>query len=121
MNPIKESSVGKDILVCTSYKCPDGTVVEDKIRITVIGVGKVEWIAKDSPLDKNENPGGGLRIFPDKNEASDTADRSKVIVKATISPKIKDIPVYLKIFDVDDPSSDKAPVDDEDDQRLLGY
>jgi hypothetical protein len=88
-------------------------VLDDTVRVRPIKITKVEWEEKDSPLDKNENAGGGLRIFPDKNDPFDATDHSKVIVRAMISPRLQNIPVFFKMFDVDDPSSDKKPIDDE--------
>jgi hypothetical protein len=57
-------------------------------------------------LDANPNARGGLRIFPDKQ--NDPVNRRKVRVKATGPP---DTTIYFRSFDVDDPSSNAAPVD----------
>lgn len=48
----------------------------------------------------------GQRIFPDKKSPEDNVSRKWVRVKSTISPAIRDVRVYFKNFDVDDPSSD---------------
>jgi Glucodextranase, domain B len=79
--------------------------------VKVWAVQTLTFEAIDSPLDANPNAGGGLRIFPDKQTPSDTVDRSKVRVRATITPAVANRVVFFKSFDVDDPSSDTAPVD----------
>lgn len=98
----------------------EGTIVkaicgesEKAIRVVVYDIEKVEWIAKDSPLDANPNPGGGLRIFPEK--ATPAAEvKDVVLIRATVTPVIDKAKVYFKKFDVDDPSSNAAPVDNEE-------
>lgn len=55
---------------------------------------------------------GGQRIFPDAKQPDEGINRKRVRVKVTISPAIKDVRVYFKNFDVDDPSTDDDPVDD---------
>lgn len=65
----------------------------------------------DSPLDGNPNSGDGLRIFPDKQSPDETTNRKRVRVKATILPVRNNVRVYFKNFDLDDPSTDAAPVD----------
>ena len=58
----------------------------------------------------NPNTGAGKRIYPDKNSPSDTVNRKKVRVTApTTFGSGKTI--YFKSFDLDDPSTDVAPVD----------
>ena len=73
-------------------------------------ISSLELIALDSALDTNPNASGGQRIFPDKQTTSDTVDRKKVRVKATTRLGANKT-VYFKAFDVDDPSTDFAPVD----------
>jgi hypothetical protein len=75
----------------------------------------------DIPLDNNPGPDGihtaeeGLRIYPDKNDPTETTDRSILRVKATVSPaSIPNAKVYFAGFDVDDPSADAAPIDTND-------
>ena len=52
----------------------------------------------------------GQRIFADKNTPGDTADRSKVRVKA-ITTYPEGTKIYFKSFDLDDPSSNDPDVD----------
>ncbi len=107
---------------------PQGEYLETNIttRIEPPQVVDVAWEALDSPLDKNPNPGGGKRIFPGKATPSDTLDRRRVKVKATISPPKEGVKIFFRAFDVDDPSSDTAPVDPngsngDDNYGLLYY
>jgi hypothetical protein len=69
-----------------------------------------EFEAIDSPLDTNPNVGGGLRVFPDRQTATDPVDRRRVRVKATF-PDSPNTTVYFRSFDMDDPSRDSDPVD----------
>lgn len=75
------------------------------------GVESVVFEEIDSSLDSNPNTGGGLRIFPDKQSPTDTINRRKVRVKATLTRPIAGVPVFFRSFDVDDPSSDTSPTD----------
>ena len=82
---------------------------------TVVDVSVVLTNAT-SPLTNNTALGGvgsGLAIFPDKPTPTSTGDFSAVKVVATVTPAISNITVYFHAFDVDDPSSTSAPVDDE--------
>jgi len=70
----------------------------------------LEKIDPASILDDNPNAGGGKRTFPDKNSPSDTVNRKKVRVKVLTSFGAGQT-IYFKSFDLDDPSTDAAPVD----------
>jgi hypothetical protein len=80
-------------------------------EVSVTGITSVEFIAKDSPLDANPGPGGGLRIYPDKQTPADAVDRHAVTVKALATEPKAGLAIYFKSFDVDDPSSDAKPID----------
>ncbi len=104
-----------------TFKANDG-VVDSRIAtvtITVVApqVQRIDWIATSSPLTTNTGPGGGQAIFPDgvlsANGTVDNTDRSHVNYQATITPALPNILVYLEIIDVDDPSSNVQPVDNE--------
>ena len=71
----------------------------------------VEWVEINSPLDDNPNTGGGKRIFPDKTSPTDSTRRNTVRVKATVTPAVSGVTLYFQSFDVDDPSTNGAPVD----------
>ncbi|MBI2297619.1 MAG: hypothetical protein HYU66_01480 [Armatimonadetes bacterium] len=81
----------------------------------------VEWVPFDTQSNNIEdNPGGGLRIFPYKYSGpeDDPTNRAKVKVKVTIvknpvlgaqAPSCDGQSVWLYLFDVDDPSPDRPP------------
>lgn len=62
-------------------------------------------------FDTNPNAGGGLRIFSDKQTHIDLTDRTTVWVKAKLGARVSGVPVYFRSFDLDDPSTNDAPVD----------
>ncbi len=78
---------------------------------TPVNVQSVVFEAINSPLDHNPNAGGGLRIFPDKQSPTDTLNRRRVRVKATLNAAVAGVTVFFRSFDIDDPSSDIAPID----------
>jgi len=78
------------------------------VRVCNPIVQSLAFEAIDSPLDENLNPGGGLRIFPDKQFPTDSLNRRRVRIVATTCPNTL---VFFRAFDVDDPSSDSSPVD----------
>jgi len=71
----------------------------------------------DLPIDENPypSPGGGLRIFPDKNapNESSTIDRRKIRVRAKYFQTTAGVTIYFRNFDLDDPSANSAPIDVE--------
>ena len=79
--------------------------------VTVVGIADVNFSVIDSPLDDNPNPGGGLRIYPDKESPQDPVERRTVLVQAITIPQAAGLPVNFRSFDVDDPFSDDRPVD----------
>jgi hypothetical protein len=88
-----------------------GRCVWNQASAIVVKVDSVEWEVIDSPLDDNPpSAGGGQRIFPEKTTPTDDKDRTTVMVKVTLSAEHSK-PVYLKFFDVDDPSSDNLIID----------
>jgi hypothetical protein len=68
----------------------------------------VTWEVINSPLTNNPNAGGGLRMYPDQR-ASDPNMRT-VRVRATTTLGAGQN-VFFKAFDLDDPSTNLAPVD----------
>jgi hypothetical protein len=74
-------------------------------------ITSVLFEAIDSVLDPNPNAGGELRIFPDKQGPQDAINRAKVRVKASLTVPLPGVTIFFKSFDVDDPSTDLAPVD----------
>jgi hypothetical protein len=57
----------------------------------------------------------GVQMFPDKlpTREPDTEDRSRVRVNVTLGQQTPNVRVYFRAFDIDDPSANTAPVDDE--------
>jgi hypothetical protein len=95
-------------------------------KVSLVEVGKIEIRAASggAPLDGNPGTGGGARIFAEAQEAPTVANPSpvaldQVTVIATIEPPIPDpgaqgpVAVRFRSFDVDDPSANGRPVDDE--------
>lgn len=87
-------------------------------------ISKVEFEnLKNIPIDINPGNGKfindipiskiGYRIFPDKISPVDKENRAKIKVSATITPQISGVRIYFRSFDMDDPSSTEAPLDDE--------
>lgn len=82
------------------------------VRSPIPTIGQVALEAIDGtflPLDTNPNAGSGLRIFPDKRTPTDTVNRARVRVKANAD--WANAKIYFRSFDLDDPSTDAAPVD----------
>jgi len=92
------------------------TGFQHRINLTVTDL-VVEWVTFMDNDDITDHPAtppnGGKRIFPDKKTYNDSdPERRKIAqVRATISPPVDNRHVYLKKFDVDDESSDTAPID----------
>lgn len=113
----------------------------DQVTMTVVAIEEIRFIGRgnsandDDTLDEGEytdidvSPRTtarlGVRVFPDKRlTGSGTSakpegnPRDRVKVKVTLStPVPHPLDVYLRAFDVDDPSSKAAPVDDESDEQ----
>lgn len=61
-------------------------------------------------LSLNNNPGGGLRMFPER--LTPTGPINNVVnVKAKIGVNVANVPVYFKSHDLDDPSAAGPPID----------
>jgi hypothetical protein len=80
-------------------------------EVSVTGITSVEFMEMDSPLDPNPGPGGGVRIYPEKQTPNDGVDRKTVRVKALATDAKPGLGIFFKSFDVDDPSRDAKPVD----------
>ena len=94
----------------------------------LLAVHSVEWDgvaasdgATNFEADPYENMGDGFRLFPEKNkppsidEHAPLHDRAKVVV--TLNGKVapgETVPVYCKLFDVDDPTAFMDAVDSND-------
>ena len=101
----------------TYIECPDGvtTIMEKTQDVTVFGVTDVQWVTygNNITLDDCPAPNGGKAIFPDKSCPGDIdPDRRKVYLEATITPPLPNKDVYFSWWDVDDPSTDYWPIDE---------
>jgi hypothetical protein len=110
-------------------------LVTQQSDYTVVRVSEItatQWESILSPLDTNPNAGGGKRIYPDwlltDFPNGPNPPRSWVQVHSTIDPPPSDpnepFTVWFTHWDVDDPSSNQPPVDDETmgpENRDLGY
>jgi len=104
----------------------------DEIDLTVLGVESVKWSARFNgystssttcnALDADTNwPSGlspqGLRVFPglrSVNGVMDTIPRSCVDLSVCLSaPTPRPVCVFVKAFDIDDPSDNDGPIDDD--------
>lgn len=80
-------------------------------------IERVEFEVIGGPVDDHPAINGlnssnrGKRIYPDKETVSDSTDRTKVRVKATVTPATAGVRLYFKTFDLDDPSTNDSPVD----------
>jgi hypothetical protein len=113
------------------------TNVVDSTHMTVLGIDRVEWLGisnsfnNDHFLDDADlnwrssfaTFAGNQRVFPDARwDGAQVGDaRDEVFLQVTLStlPPVP-VSVYLRSFDVDDPSADSNVVDDEstaDDNR----
>jgi len=101
---------------------------EDEVALTVLGVDSVSWKGKNNSvtgsdiLDSDTNWPSGLvpnaqRVFPGARAVSGSVetnarDMVDVEVSLSVAPP-SEIKLYLKAFDVDDPTASTNVVDDE--------
>lgn len=100
-----------------------GTVVNiiDSPGIKIYNVAAISLETYTSPtlnspniaLDNNPATGGGQRIFPEKKTTYDPqfAYRSYVRIRARLSEPVANVKIRMKLFDVDDPSTDDLVID----------
>ena len=108
---------------------------DDEVALTIIGIDSISWKGKANSvtdgdtLDSDTNWPSGLspdswRVFPGARAVGGTVetiarDKVDVEVSLTVAPP-SEIKLYLKSFDVDDPTASTNAVDDEttaDDNR----
>jgi hypothetical protein len=111
-----------------SYKGGD-TECQDAAALTILGLDRIEWVGRNNSaahndtLDADTNWPGGLgpgavRVFPDARVAAagtvEAAPRDRVSVRATLTvAPVERLNLYFDSFDVDDPTSASAPLDDD--------
>jgi hypothetical protein len=82
------------------------------LTLKVATVGSIEMTEIDSPISDNPNPGGGKRIYPDRTApGDDVVNRKRVRIVVATEPLVADATIYLKSFDLDDPSANSSPID----------
>ncbi|MCP4697350.1 MAG: hypothetical protein GY862_10935, partial [Gammaproteobacteria bacterium] len=107
----------------TSFSLSYGDIT-DEVALTVIGIERIEWkgqnnsIHHDDILDKDPNwplyKPRAWRVFPGARASDPQKARKQVNVKVTLSVKpVEPVDFYFESFDMDDPTSDKAPLDNE--------
>jgi len=107
--------------------------LSDEVALTVIGIESIIWKGKNNSRNDNNtleadtnHPAGllpsALRVFPDARTtaagAVEASPRDKVDAEVTLSvAPIEPLKIYLDSFDVDDPTDNKTPVDDDTKER----
>ncbi len=101
----------------------------DDVALTVIGVEDIAWkgqnnsVNDDNNLDADPNFPEGLgvearRVFPDArfvDGAVEMDPRDTVNAEITLSVQpVEPVNIYLRSFDVDDPTADTGPIDGPD-------
>lgn len=97
-----------------------GAVANAQVPAAAAEVTQVWWSGGPGPFGLwGNNPGNGTpgtaigqRVFPDKDSPEDT-DHRIVSIKAWIFPAVAGVRVYFGAIDVDDPSANTGPVDNE--------
>ena len=99
---------------------------EDEVALTILGIEVIEWIGRGNSIEDRdeltEDPNwpdgmapGAVRVFPgarlEGGVVGEARDKVDVKVTLTTAPPYT-VKIYLRSFDVDDPTADKGPVDD---------
>lgn len=95
--------------VCLQIQIPEiQSVVFERARSssgTIIG----GFVDDNPPINGLTPSNAGKRIYPGKDSPTETgtaaSNRTKIRVKATVSPTVAGIKVYFRSFDMDDPST----------------
>ncbi|MEO8573227.1 MAG: hypothetical protein ABI481_04600 [Pyrinomonadaceae bacterium] len=89
-------------------------------KATIINVESVKlekFVSDNVDLTTNPNTGGGLRMYPDRKlpgeSTTDALNRKRIKVKAKLSFYVANTKIYFRNFDIDDPSANMAPIDDD--------
>lgn len=107
---LKALDIGHTVINACSDAPGLGCILNPR-EVGVMGISNIEFTVIDSPLDSNPGPGGGLRIYPERQSDADAVDRRTVRVKALATEARAGLPIHFRSFDVDDPSSDTRPID----------
>jgi hypothetical protein len=85
-------------------------------KVSTLTFEPISNLRISSVIDINPNSGGGQRIFPDKDDPNVSIDpysHATVQVKAFVTPAKQGVKVYFKKYDLDDPSANMLPLDDD--------
>ena len=116
-------------MVVARYSLPTApqTMCETGCPITVYGVKAVDFVPIATGGAVVDEPGirQGKRLYPDSTmeeavelnnelQTPDVPSRNRVGVRVEVDPPVEGATIYLRAFDVDDPSSSDWPVDCSD-------
>ncbi|MEY3238648.1 MAG: hypothetical protein RIR11_86, partial [Bacteroidota bacterium] len=113
-------------LFARAYDDLEPACTDKFVAITIVGIEKIEWVGKENgytgdgknnsnTLDQLDGK-GAFRVFPELKETVKGAIvKTSVGVKITLSvaPPVKQ-DLFVRPFDIDDPSNDKTFVDPND-------
>jgi hypothetical protein len=78
-----------------------------------VQIQSINWVAHSVPADAatlDIEPDGDVRFYPDATAPGGNA-RMKVDLEIVVTPQIANVTLYLKWFDVDDPTDHDGPID----------
>lgn len=139
---IKASTVQQGVglkLICNNNPACS---VEDNVDLTILGVSGLSWTGMgngfappttftSNTLDADPNftnqknsdntPIAGKRVFPDGHYSAlpNLNDKAKLKIELS-APPVYNVDLYVKAFDIDDPSESKSPVDPNDKTGAAG-
>ncbi|GIW41413.1 MAG: hypothetical protein KatS3mg076_1990 [Candidatus Binatia bacterium] len=119
------SSAPRDVVFEVRGQAADETpLVPDRVALTVVELASLDWIGRgnsvndDDSLDADPHvPSwpGSLRVFPGaRAPGGPPRDRVTIRVRLAVAPP-EDLDIFLRAFDVDDPSPLDSDVDPNDD------
>jgi hypothetical protein len=95
----------------TTYSACSPGGCTNNLTFKVATVGSIEITEIDSPISDNPSAGAGKRIYPDRTTPGDLVNRKRVRIVVTTEPLVAAATIYLKSFDLDDPSANSNPID----------
>ena len=87
------------------------SLVAAVLQVAAPTITRVVWERINSTVNANPAAGGGERIFPDRETLASAGNQRIIRVRATVNPVKAGTRVYFRAFDMDDPSSNNAPLD----------
>ena len=114
-NIIVHGATNGSAFVKATVNGTNDSCVSKLVTVTTPTIASVQWMNLDgSPItNTNPNPGGGLKYFPD-SPLPGAPPANQVRIRATVTPAVNwPNAVHFRVFDVDDPSSTNAVLDNE--------